>query len=90
MAVWPALQPALGPQSTVRKGHDLLLSNRGHGGCCQDSGVRSTSRGPAQVSLVETLGFVPRKYFQKSSHKLRKSLYSSTHALHVVALNSER
>jgi len=36
---------------------------------------------------VETLGFVPRKYFQKSSHKIRKSVYSSTHALNVSAQN---
>ena len=80
MAVGCPLQPAVGPQPSVRKGHNLLLSNRGHGGCCQDPGVCSTSCEPAQVLLVETL-----KYFQKSSHKPRKSVYSSTHALNVSA-----
>jgi hypothetical protein len=36
---------------------------------------------------VETLGFVPIKKVEKSSHKTKKSVYSSTHALNVSAQN---
>jgi hypothetical protein len=65
MAVWPALQPAVGPQPPVREGNDLLVSKRGYSGRRQPSKVCAASYGPTQVSLVETLGFVPRKKLKK-------------------------
>jgi hypothetical protein len=55
MAVGRALQPAMGTQPTVRKGHNILMPHRGDGWCCQDPGVCSPSRELAQVSVVETL-----------------------------------